>query len=85
MHSDVESFLAKQRKDNLAKGCLSRAAVLNVLEELEMQNYLNIEDDSMSTETIMICTASLIATITEDALPKKRYPGCPGRCSCFKR
>ena len=62
-NSAVECFLAKQLKDNLAKGCLSRTAVLNVLKELEMENYLNNEDDSMSIE-MMVGTASLITTIT---------------------
>jgi len=56
-NSDIECFLAKQLKDNLIRGCLSRNAILKVLEEFEISEYLK-SDETMSMDDI-VGTAAL--------------------------
>jgi hypothetical protein len=52
-NSEVAGFLAKQLKDNLVKGCLSRRAVLKVLEDLEMDEFFNLEESGQATDRMI--------------------------------
>ena len=52
-NSEVAGFLAKQLKDNLVKGCLSRRAVLKVLEDLEMDDFFNPQDSGAASDSMI--------------------------------
>lgn len=65
-NSDIERFLANQLAENLAKGYMSRATILKVLDEPEMpvENYLNMDDSMSIDRDIIFGTTSLITIIT---------------------
>jgi hypothetical protein len=51
---DVGNFLAKQLKEHLVQGLLSRAAVLKVLEDLEMDEFLQSDESGRETANSIV-------------------------------